>query len=106
MDTLHEIDDALPEALTTPTKPAEEKSSTVSPSTQEAILAAQKQGWSERTPYDYAEYADYKSADWAGIAARYEWDDEYGDVGPANEELEKMLFNNAFIVRAGQALAE
>ena len=34
-------------------------------------------------------------------AAVYEWNDEYGDVGPRFEELEKQLFGAENHVRAG-----
>jgi len=37
-------------------------------------------------------------------AARYEWDDEYGDVGPRVPELEAQLFNRREISSAGNAL--
>lgn len=41
---------------------------------------------------------------WASNAAKYEWDDEYGDVGPAHPVLEKQLFRDRYIARAGQKL--
>lgn len=41
---------------------------------------------------------------WAHNAARYEWADEYGDVGPAVPELEAQLFNRATITTQGSAL--
>ncbi|MCJ1313536.1 hypothetical protein MMC25_007215 [Agyrium rufum] len=34
-------------------------------------------------------------AEWGSTAARYEWQDEYGDVGPAFPALEAQLFGNA-----------
>lgn len=43
---------------------------------------------------------------WASGEARYEWNDEYGDVGPAFPELEKILFGDEDHVRAGSALVE
>jgi ATP-dependent RNA helicase DDX3X len=39
--------------------------------------------------------------EWASGAAKYEWSDEYGDIGPPNPELEKMLFHNELFNRAG-----
>lgn len=39
--------------------------------------------------------------EWAAKAAKYEWKDEYGDVGPQNEELESMLFRSEYINRTG-----
>ncbi|KAJ5469707.1 ATP-dependent RNA helicase ded1, partial [Penicillium diatomitis] len=38
---------------------------------------------------------------WGGLAARYEWKDEYGDVGPRNDELEQELFKNSNVPRPG-----
>ncbi|KAI5289115.1 hypothetical protein KEM54_004390 [Ascosphaera aggregata] len=40
---------------------------------------------------------------WASSAAKYEWKEEYGDVGPRNEALEKILFHSDLISRAGTA---
>lgn len=37
-------------------------------------------------------------------AARYEWSDEYGDIGPRVPELEEQLFNKKGISSAGDAL--
>lgn len=41
---------------------------------------------------------------WASNAMKYEWSDEYGDVGPSHPLLEKQLFRDRFIARAGQKL--
>lgn len=38
---------------------------------------------------------------WSSNAAVYEWNDDYGDVGPRFEDLEKQLFGSEFHVRAG-----
>ena len=38
---------------------------------------------------------------WASGAAKYEWKEEFGDVGPAHPELEKQLFKDQFINRIG-----
>ncbi|MCJ1473462.1 hypothetical protein MMC13_002113 [Lambiella insularis] len=42
---------------------------------------------------------------WASNAVKYEWNDEYGDIGPAHPELEKQLFRDRFITRAGTKLS-
>lgn len=42
---------------------------------------------------------------WASNAVKYEWDDEYGEVGPAHPELEKQLFRDRYINRAGTKLS-
>lgn len=39
--------------------------------------------------------------DWLHKAAKYEWDDEYGEIGPEVPELEEQLFHNKHIVRRG-----
>lgn len=38
---------------------------------------------------------------WASNAMKYEWSDEYGDVGPPHPELEKQLFKNELLNRTG-----
>jgi ATP-dependent RNA helicase DDX3X len=38
---------------------------------------------------------------WSSNAAVYEWNEEYGDVGPAFADLEKQLFGSEFHVRQG-----
>lgn len=48
-----------------------------------------------------AKDTDEMSPDWAGQAAKYEWKAEYGDVGPADPRLEKMLFYSEHAVRKG-----
>ncbi|KAL1957360.1 hypothetical protein VTO42DRAFT_6040 [Malbranchea cinnamomea] len=73
---------------------------------------AREKGWATPEKYDYDRYKTATGpqpvdegipADliWGARAAKYEWCDEYGDVGPANPELEKMLFGNEFINRKG-----
>lgn len=85
----------------------------------------QEHGWVDKTAYDYATYNktnkdindaaesgeatpegenDFPEPEaWAGNASVYEWDDEYGDVGPRHPELEQMLFG-AERVRRGNAI--
>lgn len=97
----------------------------------EAATLARSKGWAIPENYDYAKYiiageasqpldvdaaADAAAArvegmaegmddeefpEWAAKAAKYEWKDEYGEVGPQNEELERMLFRSEFISRTG-----
>lgn len=45
--------------------------------------------WGDRKTID--DYTEPPS--WAANASRYEWSDEFGDVGPEDKELEKMLFH-------------
>lgn len=84
----------------------------------EAAALARDKGWVAPEEYDYSKYTqagpDHGAAEagepgnvleeevqWASNAAKYEWSDEYGDVGPENPELEKMLFQSDLIIRAG-----
>ena len=72
---------------------------------------ASENGWVEPSPYDYKQYnatgQDAAEAlasaggEWASSAARYEWKDEYGEVGPRVPELEKQLFQSEFLNRRG-----
>ncbi|KAL8950241.1 MAG: hypothetical protein Q9222_003707 [Ikaeria aurantiellina] len=56
--------------------------------------------WGSRKAID-----DYEMApSWAANATRYEWSDEFGDVGPADEELEKMLFHADEKMEVGENL--
>ncbi|KAI5788587.1 P-loop containing nucleoside triphosphate hydrolase protein [Pyronema domesticum] len=59
--------------------------------------------WIPRQAYDYQAYTAQKDADhprgapygqWAASGARYEWKEEFGDVAPRDERLEKMLFGD------------
>jgi ATP-dependent RNA helicase DDX3X len=80
----------------------------------EAAAVAREKGWAPPQEYDYAKYTnpdpskepvegqvDFENPEWAANAAKYEWREEYGDIGPANAQLECMLFHNEFINRAG-----
>ena len=83
----------------------------------EAVAAqAAEHGWVTPADYDYKLYADNKQSSirqqpeatadeeagpttdqvpvWASDAARYEWKEEFGDVGPTIPRLEKQLFGN------------
>ncbi|KAF7181325.1 hypothetical protein CNMCM7691_000543 [Aspergillus felis] len=79
----------------------------------EASNLAREKGWVPPEQYDYAKYntgpaekpeevtEQSEIPEWAAKAAKYEWNDEFGDVGPPNKELEDMLFRNEFINRTG-----
>jgi ATP-dependent RNA helicase DDX3X len=80
----------------------------------QAAAIAREKGWVAPQEYDYARYTNTephkKPAEgeenaqdlaWASSAAKYEWNEEYGDVGPRNPELEKMLFQSEFTSRVG-----
>ncbi|CAG8898838.1 unnamed protein product [Penicillium egyptiacum] len=87
--------------------PAEGVLSGVGPNAEAAQKVARDKGWTDPVPFEYAELANSKDhLDWAGVAVRYEWKDEYGDVGPAVPELEDQLFHGELIARAGAKLDE
>lgn len=87
--------------------PTEGVLSGVGPNTDAVLQVAREKGWTDRVPYEYAELTNNKDhRDWAGIAVRYEWKDDYGDVGPAVPELEQQLFHSDLISRAGDKLDE
>ena len=78
-----------------------------------------ERGWAEPQKFDYDAYAagpnnkgsaPAPAADedqgrdmqgWAANAVKYEWSDEYGDIGPKHEELEKMLFRDEHQMERG-----
>jgi ATP-dependent RNA helicase DDX3X len=64
-------------------------------------IGPREAGWTAPVPFSYESYNDKNFNDWDGMAPRYEWKDEYGDIGPRNEELEKQLFNDEYMPRAG-----
>jgi ATP-dependent RNA helicase DDX3X len=75
----------------------------------------QEAGWVPKQSYDYDTYnksgkemldesialGGIQRSQWASDAARYEWNDEFGDVGPRFEDLEKELFGDEFRPRQG-----
>lgn len=84
----------------------------------------QEHGWAAKVNYDYASYnmsskqlqesqtdivmeepeiavGGIATGQWHSNAAVYPWNDEYGDVGPKFEELEKQLFGAVNHVRSG-----
>jgi len=65
---------------------------------------AREAGWVETVPVDYNIQQTTREDDQAHYlrnSAVYEWDDEYGDVGPEVPELEQDLFGGDFRVRQG-----
>lgn len=66
---------------------------------------AQDAGWVATQPVDYSirqSSRDDEMAHYLAESAVYEWDDEFGDVGPEVPELEEQLFGGHFRVRQGQ----
>lgn len=74
---------------------------------EEARERVKEANWGAQHEYDYAKYTagprdkaapaseqQADAPDWAANAAKYEWDEEYGDIGPEHEELKQMLFGD------------
>ncbi|KAL9013290.1 MAG: hypothetical protein Q9173_002001 [Seirophora scorigena] len=54
-------------------------------------------GWADQTKiHDFGDMPE-----WAANARRYEWSDEFGDIGPSDEELERMLFRDGDKMEVG-----
>ena len=76
------------------------------------LARAKDAGWTNPIPFQYdsvvggtpAEDETRESAVWLSDAAIYQWDDDFGDVGEPNPELEKMLFLDEYLQRAGGAI--
>jgi hypothetical protein len=69
---------------------------------------AQEAGWVGTIPVNYnlqQSNREDELAAYAASSAVYEWDDEYGDVGPEVPQLEEQLFNNAFRLRQGKHMS-
>jgi ATP-dependent RNA helicase DDX3X len=112
----HEMGDALQD-VTNGASAGPDVAST-GPKNKEASAEARAKGWAEPTQYDYSKYVGPASVapigdpsavqddipEWAAKAAKYEWNDEYGDVGPPNADLEQMLFHSDLINRSGLKL--
>ena len=74
---------------------------------EEAHALARDKGWVEPQEYDYNAYnssgqpAGDGRAFWAHKAEKYEWKEEYGEVGPRSEALEAQLFRSETTNRQG-----
>ena len=70
---------------------------------------AKEHGWSAPIPLDYESLmlsnkelrAEGELPSWMANAGTYEWKDEYGEVGPEDEDLEKIIFDPALSANAG-----
>lgn len=74
----------------------------------DAFLAkARDAGWSETTAFDYNAYqrsGGENAPEWMANAKVYEWNDEFGDVGPEIPQLEDMLFGSEFQMKKGTSI--
>lgn len=79
----------------------------------DSAARAREQGWAQPEKYNYAAYnastreeleameSAFELSDWASNAAKYEWKDEFGDVGPPHPELEHQLFKEGTGTHSG-----
>ncbi|KAI9819264.1 MAG: hypothetical protein M1827_007420 [Pycnora praestabilis] len=78
---------------------------------------AREKGWVEPTAFNYEVYnantPESREAvetlvpdlpAWASNAAKYEWADDFGDVGPAHPELEAQLFSTDRVMKNREGL--
>ena len=82
-----------------------------------AIERVKETKWKAPQKYNYDAYnADSKEKReaieavqempaWAANAIKYEWSDEFGDVGPEFKELEEILFGDENQVKVGDAFS-
>lgn len=118
---------ALPDP-STQVNPASQEPAPNEPAADGPKINPQDVGWVPKQAYDYATYSKsnkelqeihqaqpaaplenneedavggLRDGDWFGNAAVYEWNDEYGDVGPKFPALEKQLFGAANHTRTG-----
>ncbi|KAJ4343851.1 hypothetical protein N0V87_000134 [Didymella glomerata] len=102
---------------TTPTRPPPPAMSDEALAARKELLAqdlalAKDAGWNNPIPFNYetvvggeAEPDEIRQdAQWLSDAVVYQWDDEFGDVGEPNPELEKVLFDDEHLQRAGGAI--
>ncbi|KAF2659304.1 P-loop containing nucleoside triphosphate hydrolase protein [Lophiostoma macrostomum CBS 122681] len=77
----------------------------------ENLAALKEKGWNNPIPFNYeavvgaavkpegADAGDEPA--WLGSAAVYEWDDDFGEIGPENAALEEQLFRGEHLMKAG-----
>lgn len=73
------------------------------------LARAKDAGWNNPIPFKYdtvdggtpAKDETRDTAAWLSEAVIYQWDDDFGEIGDPNPELEKMLFEGDHLLRAG-----
>ena len=71
----------------------------------ESAAKSHPAGWVERQKFDYEAYAaEAAASDPVGNEARYEWKDDYGEVGPRIPAIEKALFEGESIMTVGDEI--
>ena len=87
-----------------------------------AIERVKKAEWAAPEEYDYGKYnagprdkndhaseplqPEDEASNWAAHAARYEWDNDFGDVGPDHEPLKKILFGDEHKMEQGDEFSK
>ncbi|KAF2642902.1 P-loop containing nucleoside triphosphate hydrolase protein [Massarina eburnea CBS 473.64] len=79
---------------------------------EEDVEKAKEAGWTNPIPFQYDTVAAGEAAGdntrdtvaWLSDAVIYQFDDDIGDVGPKNEEIEKILFEDPDATRAGHQI--
>ncbi|KAF1992322.1 putative DEAD/DEAH box RNA helicase [Aulographum hederae CBS 113979] len=73
---------------------------------EELAAKARDSGWVVPQPYNYDVYTSDNKDDgeWGASSAKYEWNDDYGEVGPKIPELEAQLFKGEYTMRIGEHL--
>ena len=89
----------------------------INPNNAAAIGRVKDARWSAPEKFNYEAYnADSKEKRqaveavqdvpaWAANAVKYEWSEEFGDVGPEYKELEEVLFGDDNQMKAGDAFS-
>ena len=98
-----DVRDALQDITNEPT--------TTLPKNEDAHALAREKGWAEPQGFDYMMYnaegkarqeaEEAQGLDWQHSQPKYEWQEDYGEVGPAVPELEQILFRSEFLNRRG-----
>lgn len=102
---------SIPHKEATVEKAATEQFKALQISKEQAYNAARAKGWVQphATDAEAVVSAEGTGADaaetiepvWAHTAEKYEWKEEFGEVGPRIPELENQLYRNELIVRKG-----
>lgn len=66
---------------------------------------AKEAGWVDTIPVNYNQSTNRDDTSYRAESAVYEWDDDYGDVGPEVPELEEQLYHGQFRLRQGDYMS-
>jgi hypothetical protein len=79
------------------------------PTREEDMARARAYDFPEQVPFDYAtanvSANEALGLSWFSNAKVYEWNEDYGDVGPADPELEKELFHSQYHSEEGHQMS-